>query len=481
MNTKKFIYDPALFAEVTQVVVDELSAYMTRTHQLPLSTVHAGSPSDLVRQASQHLQTHQQVPDSSAQIVAQAKSLVQEILASTTRLHSPHYMGHQVNPPIPIAASFATLAALLNPGLAVFEMSQFPAAIEKALIAKLGTYLAWPESSFEGIVTSGGTLANLTALLSARNWKFKNTFSQGIGNSKPAILAGADSHYSISRAAGVLGIGADQVIKIPVDTKRRLDPSQLRPVFARARESGLEPFCVVATSGSTPVGAFDELREIDKFATEYNLWFHVDAAHGGSLLLSEKYRHLLHGIELADSITWDAHKLMFVPSLCTFLLYRDRADSYLPFQQEAPYLFGPTEEQEFEFGLRTFECTKGAIALPVWAMWSLLSVNVFSELIEGVMATTQRFFQMVATSDDFVALHEPQCNIFCFRYTPSALTQEEVDRLQRNLRQQLINEGNFYLTGTIIDGAYALRVTIINPHTEEKHFANLLKAIRGIF
>ena len=169
MNTKKFIYDPALFAEVTQVVVDELSAYMTRTHQLPLSTVHAGSPSDLVRQASQHLQTHQQVPDSSAQIVAQAKSLVQEILASTTSLHSPHYMRHQVNPPIPIAASFATLAALLNPGLAVFEMSQFPAAIEKALIAKLGTYLAWPESSFEGIVTSGGTLANVTALLSTRN------------------------------------------------------------------------------------------------------------------------------------------------------------------------------------------------------------------------------------------------------------------------------------------------------------------------
>jgi L-2,4-diaminobutyrate decarboxylase len=488
MNKLPLLYDPELFAEVAKSVTAELKNHLEEARQPESSVMGKKTPDELIELARAALNgfdfNSASIDQTRKQTIGRAQDLARTFLSTTTKLHSPNYMGHQVNPPVPVATAFAALGATLNPGLAVYEMSQFGFAIERALIEKLGPFIGWKKDSYDGIITSGGTLANLTAILSARNRKYPQAFATGLAGKKPAILTSQDSHYSISRAAGVMGLGADSVFKVPLDRKRRLDPQALDRIFNDAQAKGFEPFCIVASSGSTPYGAFDPLSEIADFAEKHQLWFHVDGAHGASLLLSNKLKSRLTGIERADSITWDAHKMMFVPSLCTFLLYRNKQESYLPFQQDAPYIFANDPARAvYDSGLRTFECTKGSIALPVWALWSLFSDQVFTLLIESVCAATHEFYRMVKNAPDFEALHEPECNIFCFRYQPPGrppLSVSEHDVLQRKIRERLIKDGRFYITGTVIDGAYALRVTIINPRSEAVHFRGLLDSIREI-
>ena len=482
------IYDADLYAQVAFAVAEEIQSHLRSAHAGEMSVVRPVAPRDLIAQARALMSEAKPSATDSAQLAVRAREIARTFLEGTTHLHHPNCMGHQVNPPVPFAGAMTALGGVLNPGLAVFEMSQFASAIERAMIAELGPYVGWKEGAYDGTVTSGGTLANMTAILSARNKRYPGFWTQGdSGTKKPALLVGADSHYSIARAAGVLGVGTDQVVKIPLDAQRRIDASRLQATLNEAKSRGLDPFCVIAAAGTTPYGAIDPLEDVAAFAEKNDLWLHVDAAHGGSLLLSDAYRPRLKGIERAHSITWDAHKMMFVPSLCTFLLYRDKADSYRPFQQDAPYIFAQIQDGDdrasYDMGLRTFECTKGPIATPVWALWSIVGPKAIASLMESVCSVTTAFAKTVRESGDFVALHEPECNIFCFRYVPSSLkgaSLESIGQIQQKIRDRLIADGRFYTTGTMIDGAYALRVTIINPLTGMEHVSALLEKIREI-
>jgi L-2,4-diaminobutyrate decarboxylase len=494
-NFASLLYDPEVFVKVCQVLNSESQSYLQAAQsQVRPVTHHKTGPEMLAHVQSLMTQAPLALdPSSASEIPQRVQTLVREFLNFSTCLQSPNYMGHQVNPPIPFAAAMTAVGGMLNPGLAVYEMSPFASAVERALIAKLGPYLNWPEGKYDGVVTSGGSLANLTAILAARNWKYPNAWKKGMGDKKAAILTSADSHYSVMRAAGALGIGADQIIKIPLDSKRRMDASKLSEIFKQAVVDGFEPFCLVGSACSTPIGAFDPLEDLASFAKAQALWFHVDAAHGGPFLLSKRHRHLLKGIEHADSVIWDAHKMMFVPSLCTFVLYRNPAHSYLPFQQDAPYLFAASgkkhldinqDPRSYDGGLRTFECTKGPIAVPIWTLWSIFGDAVFSELADRMIENTVLFFNIIKDSKDFVAVHEPQCNILCFRYIPSgdkdATTSPAISDLQVQIRSGLVEDGKFYITGTNIDGIYALRVTMMNPFTEQTHILALLEKIREL-
>jgi L-2,4-diaminobutyrate decarboxylase len=471
------IYDPEFYGAVSEVLARELQNHFAGMPDLGFAEPR--TPAELIQKASQFLENKSDEPQ-----LERARQTIREFIKSATHLHSPYNMGHQVSAPAALAGAFAGLGASLNPGLAVFEMSRFGMGIEHALIKKLNTYVGWDAEASGGIVTSGGTLANMTAILSARNWKFAGAFKDGMQDCRPALFTSEDSHYSIARAAGVLGIGTEQVIKVPLNPRtRRIDPSQLPRIYKETRNRGLEPFCIVAASGTTPVGAFDPLEEIAAFAEAHELWMHVDGAHGAPFLMGDQSRHLLKGAEKADSLTWDAHKMMYVPSLCTFLLYRDRRESYLPFQQEAPYLFGGGDEQlAYDNGLRTFECTKGPLTLPLFALWSIYGEGLFTSMMDKVVQTTHACYEIIKDASDFAAAHEPECNIFCFRYTPSEtakLPAAEMDKYQREVRERLIRGGKMFITGTSLDGVYALRITIMNPTVTTGHFVEILDAIRG--
>ena len=178
---------------------------------------------------------------------------------------------------------------------------------------------------------------------------------------------------------------------------------------------------VVACACATPIGAFDPLEDVAAVCRRHGVWLHVDAAHGGAALLSDRHRHLVAGLEQADSVVWDAHKMLFVPALCAFVFYRDRAHVFEAFRQDAPYLFDPAAPglADYDSGLRTVECTKRAAAFGLWGVWSLFGPQLFADMVDVTFALGRTLYEKLSAADDFVPLHEPQCNIVVFRHVPA--------------------------------------------------------------
>jgi L-2,4-diaminobutyrate decarboxylase len=419
-------------------------------------------------------------------VVERFEQLARLALDHAHVLHDPRSMGHQVAPALPAAALFDAIGRLANQGTAVREMGPFAAAAERAVGDELGALVGWQHGSFAAFAPHGGTLANVTALLAARNARFGDVWRRGItvgvAPTRPVLLASADTHYSISRAAGILGLGTDAVNRVPVDAARRLDVDAAETAIQRALTNGLTPFALVASAASTPTGAVDPLRDAGALARRYGLWFHVDAAHGGSLLLSPRHRARLDGIELADSVVWDAHKMLFTPPLLTYLLYRDKRASFGAFEQDAPYLFAGDDlaRAEWDGGLRTFECTRGAIALSLWGSLALYGQEVHAALVDRAIDRTRCLWEKVAAAADFTAAHEPQCDILCFRFEPTGADLGEARRskLQTALREALLAAGEYYVTSTRLDGETWLRVTILHPGVNEATLDGLLARLR---
>jgi L-2,4-diaminobutyrate decarboxylase len=207
----------------------------------------------------------------------------------------------------------------------------------------------------------------------------------------------------------------------------------------------------------------------------------VDGAHGASALLSEQYRELLQGMELADSVVWDGHKLLYMPATVSAVLFRSAADSYLAFAQQASYLFqgNDAEEESYNVSYRTLECTKRMMALKLWAAFSLYGVEGLAVLVDEAFAKARLFASMLQTRADFELLMTPHTNIVCFRHLAAGLSDEALNRHQAAVRKNLVESGRFHLTQVELHDRLWLRTTLMNPFTEQSHLQALMDHIAG--
>lgn len=412
------------------------------------------------------------------------RELAGEALARGQNLHDPRYIGHQVPPPSPVAGLFDSLGTVTNQVMAVYEMGPWATAVERALIERWGQALGYQAGTFAGLITSGGSLANLTALLTARNIALDRCFETGVRDEhRPALVVQADAHYCIARSAGILGLGTDSIIKAPLDAQRRMDPHGLDLILNRLADEGRKVVAVVACAGATPTGAFDPLDAIADVCERRKVWFHVDAAHGGGAAFSNRHRHLLRGTARADSIICDAHKMLFTPALCAFVFYKNREHRFEAFRQTAPYLFDPSNPgaAEYDCGLMTIECTKRAAAYGLWGLWSLCGSSLFGDFVDVTFETTRELYELLQAAEDFEPLHEPQSNILVFRYVPERLRSADLESLgnfNREVRRRLILSGRYYITQTTLNGGGAMRCTVMNPLTGRAELEGLMEAIR---
>ena len=405
------------------------------------------------------------------------RALLARVIACSNHLHHPRYVGHQVSAPLPVAALAELASAVLNNGMSVFEMGPAATAMEKACLRWMSDRLGLPEGA-GGVLTSGGSIGNLTALLAARQHRAGfDPWSDGAHAGPPlAILVGADAHYSAARAAQIMGLGAAGVVPVALDARHRLDPAALPGALERARRAGRRPIAVVASACSTATGAFDPLAPIADFCEENQLWLHVDAAHGGAAALSPRHRGLLGGIERADSLVWDAHKLLAQPALVTAVLFGDGRRSFDAFAQRAAYLFG--EANEWDTGQRTLECTKRMMSLELYATLACDGERVLSAHVERTFELAAGFAARIAAAPDFELALAPDCNIVCFRHVPAGVATAELDALQSRARADILRSGAFYLVETHLDGRRWLRTTIMNPLTTDGDLDALLEAVR---
>jgi len=413
-------------------------------------------------------------------------SIIDLYIRTGIQVHSPGYMGRQFSGVVPLGGVVDFVSSVVNQPSSFYEAGQLPNVAERIMADELNQFIGWEPGTFAMVTTSGGSLANLTALLAARNKMFPDFWSHGSpgsdGPGRPAIAVGADVHYSITRAAGILGIGEAQIVRLPINRDQQICMDQARPALDEAAGRGLRVFCLVASVGTTSVGAFDPIDELGDLARERNLWLHVDGAHGASLLVSDKLRKRLKGIEKVDSLSWDAHKMMFVPAPCTLLFYRDKQDSLGAFRQQASYVFDeePDPYTELDSGGRNFECTKRPMIMALWVLWAVYGRALFAEKIEHLCHMTEAFHRILLDEPDFETLHRPESNILCFRYRPAELEDEDVHRLQVTIRNRIKRQGDFFISKVNIGGVAALRVVVMNHQTNPDHFRMLMGEVRRV-
>jgi L-2,4-diaminobutyrate decarboxylase len=332
-------------------------------------------------------------------------------------------------------------------------------------------------------MTSGGSLGNLTALLAMRQARAGYDAWRGGTHAGPplAVVVSAEAHYSLSRALRIMGWGDAGAIAAPVDARHRMTAEAVRGALAQA--GARRVIGIVATAGSTATGSFDPLDELADLAAERGLWLHVDAAHGGSAALSAAQRGKLRGIERADSVVWDAHKLLMMPALVTAVLFRREPDAYRAFTQEASYLFESVapEETWWDLGQRTLECTKRMMALEVWACLRVHGEALFGEIVDRQHALARELAGLVEAAPDFELALAPESNIVCYRHLPApSETLPDLDAHNRALRARLVADGRFYVVGVQLPRGYFLRSTLMNPLIETRDLTDLLDHLRGL-
>lgn len=404
--------------------------------------------------------------------------LFSEIIKHSTHVHHPKYMGHQVGPTAPVTALSGMVSALLNNGMAVYEMGMASSAMERIVTDKLCAKIGFDITS-RGFLTSGGTLANLTALLSARKAKLgPDSWNKGNGK-QLGIMVSEEAHYCVDRAAKIMGLGEQGIIKIPVTKGYAMDVSLLDTHYKKATRDGIHIFAIVGSAPSTATGVFDDLSAISLFSKVHNLWFHVDGAHGGAGIFSAKYGFTVKGIHEADSVVIDGHKMMMMPTITTALLFKDGNHSHATFMQKADYLLVQSADEDwYNLAKRTFECTKSMMSIHWYTLLKYYGEKVFDEYLTPLYDLGREFGGLIENSSDFELAVIPMSNIVCFRYVNPTLDLNTLNQVNENIRLQLLEEGIFYIVQTKLRGIHYLRTTLMNPFTKLNDLNNLLDTIR---
>jgi len=406
--------------------------------------------------------------------------LFSKIIERTTHVHNPKCLGHQVAATAPVAALSGLIGSFLNNGMAVYEMGMSSSAIERVVTDLLCKKIGY-DSDSRGFLTSGGTLANLTALLSARKAKVEeDVWNKGNGN-QLGIMVSEEAHYCIDRAVRIMGLGEQGIIKIPAKADYSMDSSQLENQYLAALEKGIQVFAIVGSAPSTATGSYDDLETIANFADKHDLWFHVDGAHGGAAIYSEKYKHTVQGIENADSVVIDGHKMMMMPIITTALLFKDGNHSHATFSQQADYLLVQSEDEDwYNLAKRTFECTKTMMSINWFTMFKLYGDKIFDDYVTNQYDLGSKFAELIIDEPDFELAFQPQSNIVCFRYINDSLGIADLNKLNTDIRQRILEDGEFYIVQTKLRGTHYLRCTIMNPFTTKEHLKDLLVKVKSI-
>jgi L-2,4-diaminobutyrate decarboxylase len=409
-----------------------------------------------------------------ADVVARLRD---EVLPDCNRLYHPRYAGHQVSAPLPAAIWTESLTSALNQSLAVSEMSPTGTALEHRVVRWMCDLVGYGAGS-GGTLTSGGTEATFTGLLAARSAAIPDVWINGVGAEPPVVVCGEHSHYAVSRAVGEMGVGMRGLVTVP-SRDWRMDTAALTETLDRIVAQGRRVMAVVATSGSTATGAFDDLESIGTLCEARGIWLHVDGAHGTSALLSARHRHRVRGLERARSIAWDPHKMMLLPLSAGVVLVREENDLASAFSQRAPYLFhGDEGERVWDQGVRSFLCSRRADVFKLWVSFQRYGANGLGTLYDRLCEVTMAMHELLAAHPNFEVLHAPECNILCFRWIGDGTrSDEELDAINRELRQRYNRSGAGWITATNLGGRRVLRVTIMNPRTSENDVSDIVAGL----
>jgi len=378
----------------------------------------------------------------------------------------PGFMAYIPGGGIFYAALADMIAKVTNRYIGIEVTAPFLSQIETNVIQWFCEMVGYSNNS-GGTLTSGGSIANLTAVICARTLIMGDAFSTG------TVYASGYVHHSMWKAFHAAGISAAQIRNIPVDKNHRLDVKELAKSIQADKQNGLTPLMVVATAGSTNTGSIDDLIEIAEITKDNNCWFHVDAAYGGFFALTETGKAKLKGIELADSITLDPHKGLFLPYGTGAFIVKDRQKLISVFSHRADYIPDKKADQSlWDFSAMSLELTRPFRGLAVWLPFKLLGVDVFENALNEKLQLAEYFHHTISQFDEWKIIASPELSLTVFRYTAKDKTSQQLDEINRAVLEWVNHKGRVNISGTIIDNSFVIRNCILcfRTHREQLDF-----------
>ena len=375
-------------------------------------------------------------------------------------------------------AAAELLAAGLNPCLGGYRLGPGATEIELQLTRWLAERFGLPPGS-GGMIMTGGAMANFVGLKCARDAGLGHQVrEQGVREQGPvALYASEEAHVVIRRAADMLGLGASAVRAIAVDARQRMRADALAAAIRADLDAGVRPLAVCATAGTTTTGSIDPLPEIARIAEEHGLWFHVDAAYGGAVVLSDELRGLLAGVERADSIAVDPHKWLYTSQSAGCVLLREFGALARSFHSDASYIWlDEALRHGVDFAMHGPQFSRGFAALKVWVSLLAHGRAAYGRRIAHDVELIRYLGALVEEHPDFELMCEPRLSICCFRYRPAGWEggEESFDRLNERLMTAIMADGRVYCSNAVIDGRFGLRACIVNFRIEAEDVERLL-------
>ena len=474
-----------LSSEVNKLVID----YFAQVSNLPVFP--KTSAGKTIEQVGTELPIEGQSLD---QLIADCRTIIK---GSRHNGH-PRFFGYVASPGTAAGAYADLIASTLNTNVTSWRSTPSATEIERTVVRWLGLMIGFGKNA-QGLLTSGGSMANMTALLIAQRSKAGgDTARKGLWNSNApmTVYASDEIHMSIPKAADILGFGREQVRTIATDARLRMNVRLLRERVQKDLSDGLKPFCVVASSGTVKTGAVDPLAEIADVAREFGLWFHVDGAYGAPASLDETKRSLFAGLERADSVSLDAHKWLYVPMDAGCLLFRDAAAARAAFSSaEADYIKVLEEDADEAFAFWDYgmELSRRFRALKIWMTLRYYGVRRLAEAIADDNSLAAYLAERVTEAEDFELLAPVELSICCFRYVPAewkarldsarddehAEIDRELDELNTRVMHLVQRGGQAYVSNATIGGRFALRACITNFRTTRADIDQTLEIIRS--
>lgn len=394
--------------------------------------------------------------------------LLDQVADATPRTASPRFLNQLFGGGDDAATAAELLTVAMNTSMYTFKASGANALIEREVTRHMARLVGFSDG--EGVFAPGGSMSNFTAIILARNVAFAAARETGLDGVPMTLYTSEISHYSITKGAALAGIGRRNVRRIACDDAGRMIPSELRAAIERDLVTGARPFMVNATAGTTVLGSFDPIGDIGAIAGEYGLWMHVDGALGSSVILSAHHRHLLDGVECADSVTWDAHKLMTVPLVASAILVRARGLLAQCFNEDASYLF-QSDEEDLNFGTKVLQCGRRNDALKVWALWKRHGDEGLGRRVDRLFDLAHHAADLISRDPGMALAKQPESVNICFEVVgvDSAALCEEL----RVCNRLVVGYGE-------VDGRNVIRIPFVNPDLTFDDIEQAIDEIRTV-
>jgi len=418
------------------------------------------------------------VPREGTSLGSLIEDLEKRLLPYCTHVNHPGYYGLITPSPLPagILADFVASALNQNPG--AWSIGPAAVAMERRVVRWLSDLIGYGEQA-GGNLTSGGMMANFTALKLARDWASGDRVQHAGVEGRLTAYTSDERHVSVDKAVDAVGLGRDNLRVIPSDGAFQLDLAVLEAAIADDRRSGARPACIIAMGGSTNTGAVDDLRRLRAIADRERIWLHVDAAYGGGMLLSQLHRGVLDGIALADSVTIDPHKWFFAPLDAGAILVRDDARLTRSFGLQPAYLTDQLDRanERYNYFVHGFEQSRRFRALKVWMGLKHCGGDQIGRWVDANVAHARRLHELATAHPDFVSATIPTMSAVCLGYAPAGRTSADLDHLHPVVARRIEEGGRFWISTTVLKGRTYFRINPVNFRTRPEHIEALFELL----